>query len=631
MAYSSNGSEETLEDASLCSVCFEKFKSPRTLPCRHSFCHACLSSSIEASCKEKEAPAGFRCPLCREFTPGVGEQKKWVNQFPINDVLVNILEISKVKLCGACKIENEEVPGVNYCFECQEAMCESCIKSHRKIAFTRSHTVCPLNEAIDADLHPNVYKTCQEHHGRLVELVCNDHDQLCCTLCVGTNHRKCKSVDTLDVAAGKIKDSGMMKSLDENMKEYEQKLLKTKCSMEENMDNLDDEADILTKKIEKMEEDLIAHVREAKGVALEKIAKTTKTSKEKINKSTESVDDQIQCIKKCQQTLADIDTTSDMVQQVVVFFRTKQINQNLQNSSIKKTLMTSKVKKGRDVGDIKNQILFPTLEHLECMQDINSKIDIGKATLKAEVSFSVEDKNIYSGEFLFDGSILFPQHLSPPQAECVVFNRNGNQIRRISIDYTPAFVCFFGKEIYISCSSGIIIVLSSETFAVLRSMTTKKSCYGLDLKNDQLYAACMDSIDLMNKNGQKIRSYGVQQSVQCVIVNKHQNMVYSNYVKNTVSAMNSSSKILWTYESPNLRFPYGIEQDSKDNIYIAGKDSNNIHVLSSEGVLLRLFDNIEHPWFIAIPPDDDTTCCICSDNGDMTICRTVCEELQYPI
>ena len=423
-----------------------------------------------------------------------------------------------------------------------------------------------------------------------------------------------------------------MKSLDENMKEYEQKLLKAKRSMEENMDRLDDEADILTKEIEKMEEDLIAHVRKAKGVALEKLAKTTKTSKEKINKSTESVDDQIQCIKKCQQTLADIDTTSDMVQQVVMFFRTKQIHQNLQNSSIKNKAMTSKVKKGCDISEIKNQILFPTLEHLECMQDINSKIDIGKATLIAEVSFSVEYKKIYSGAFLFDGTILFPQYPSPPQAQCVVFNRNGKEIRNISTKSLPVSVCVCGNEIYISCSSGkVIIVLSSETYAVLRSMTTKKPCYGLDIKNDQLYAACTDSIDLMNKNGHMIRSYGVQKEVECVIVNKHQNMVYSNYIKHTVTAMKTSSEILWTYKSPNLRFPYGIEQDSSDNIYIAGKDSNNIHVLSSEGVLLRLFDNIEQPWFIAIPPDDDSTCCICSNNGDMTICRIVCEEFQKHI
>ena len=522
-----------------------------------------------------------------------------------------------------CKIENEEVSGVYYCFECQEAMCESCTKSHRKIASSRSHTVCPLNEAIGANLHPNVYKTCQEHPDKPVELVCNDHEQLCCTLCVGTNHRKCYSVDTLDVAAGKIKDSGMRKNLVENMKEYEQKLLKAKRSMEKNMDNLDDEADILTKEIDKMEEDLIAHVKKIKGVALEKLAKTTKTSKDGINKSIESFDDQIQCFNKCQQALADIDTTSDMVQQVAEFFRTKQINQKLQSSRLKKILITSNVKKGWDVCKIKEQLLFPTLELSVYTHDINGKVDIRKATLKADVSFSVEDKQIYFGAFLIDGSILLPQYWLPPKAQCIFFKRNGKEIRRISTNHEPLSVCVCGNEIYISCGTGkVIIVLSSETFAVLRSMTTKKTCFGLDIKNDQLYVACMDSIDLMDKNGEMIRSYGVQKSVECVIVN-NQNLVYSNYEKDIVSAMNTSSKTLWTYESPNLRSPYGIGQDSKDNIYIAGKKSNNIHVLSSEGVLLRLFDDIEKPCFIAIPPDDDSTCCICSNNGDMTIYRIV--------
>nr|XP_022297633.1 uncharacterized protein LOC111106999 [Crassostrea virginica] len=619
MAYSTNGSEETLEDASLCSLCFEKFKSPRTLPCRHSFCHVCLSSTIESSCKEKEDPAGFRCPLCREFTPGVGEQKKWVNQFPINDVLVHILEISKTKLCGACKSENEEIPCINYCFECQEAMCEACTKFHGKLASSRSHTICPLHKAMGADLQPNNYKTCRKHPDRPVELVCNDHEQLCCALCAGTNHRKCKSVDTLDVTAGKIKDSDMIQILEENMKEYKENLLKAKRSMEENIDRLDDEADIFTKEIEKMEEDLIIHVKKAKDRALEKLAKATKTSKEKINKSTEIVDDQVQCIMKCQQTQADINTTSDVVKQVVEFFKTKQIYQKLQRSSIKKVI-TTKVKRECDVDEIKNQILFPTLEHIEFLQDINGKIDIRHATLKTEISFSVENEQIYFGEFLIDGSILLPQYWSDL---CLLYDRNGNQIRKISTKPNALSVCLNGNEIYISCGTDkVIIVLSSETFAVSRSMTTEKPCYGLDVKYDQLYVACMDSIDLMDKNGEIIRSYGVQKSVECVIVN-NQNMVYSNYEQHTVSAMSTSSQILWTYESPNLRFPFGIEHDSRDNVYITGKDSNNIHVLSFEGVLLRVFDNIKQPWFIAIPPDDDSTCCICSNKGDMTICRIV--------
>ena len=263
------------------------------------------------------------------------------------------------------------------------------------------------------------------------------------------------------------------------MKEYELKLLRAKHSMEENMDKLDDAANILTKEMEKMEEDLIAHVRKAKNIAVEKLAKATKTSKEKINKSTESVDDQIQCIKKCQQTLTDINTTSDMLKQVAEFFRTKEIDQKLQSSSIKEVLIMSKVKKGCDVGKIKKQWTFPSLEHSECTQSLNS--DIWKATLKVDKSFSVDQKEILFGAFLMDGSIFFPQYRPFDyfsKSLCLLFNRDGKQIKRFSTDYTPLAVCQDSKEIYVSCGiSKVIIVLSSETFKVVRCMATKKNMF----------------------------------------------------------------------------------------------------------------------------------------------------------
>ena len=69
------------------------------------------------------------------------------------------------------------------------------------------------------------------------------------------------------------------------MKEYEQKLLRAKHSMEENMEQLDDAAYILTKEMEKMEEDLIAHVRKAKNIAVEKLAKAKKLVKKKLKKT----------------------------------------------------------------------------------------------------------------------------------------------------------------------------------------------------------------------------------------------------------------------------------------------------------------------------------------------------------
>jgi hypothetical protein len=122
----------------------------------------------------------------------------------------------------------------------------------------------------------------------------------------------------------------------------------------------------------------------------------------------------------------------------------------------------------------------------------------------------------------------------------------------------------------------------------------------------------------MKKNGEVVHSYEVPEIVECVIVTKRGDIVYSCHTIGTVSAMMQNGKNIWTYSHPNLKFSYGLEKDSKDNIYITGKNSGNTHVLSSEGVLVRVFENMGTPWFVAISPDE-TTWCVCSDKKDMTI------------
>lgn len=66
----------TVNDDRVCSICIEKFKSPRYLPCNHSFCTICLSSYIASQCKFTEPRLGFHCPLCRVYTPSDGESDK---------------------------------------------------------------------------------------------------------------------------------------------------------------------------------------------------------------------------------------------------------------------------------------------------------------------------------------------------------------------------------------------------------------------------------------------------------------------------------------------------------------------------------------------------------------------------
>lgn len=86
-------------DMTICSICFEKFKVPRILPCSHIFCQICISSYIESSCKSKEAPVGFSCPLCREFVPAPAafdKPNKWAKCFRVCDIIEKFVKIREL-------------------------------------------------------------------------------------------------------------------------------------------------------------------------------------------------------------------------------------------------------------------------------------------------------------------------------------------------------------------------------------------------------------------------------------------------------------------------------------------------------------------------------------------------------
>ena len=65
----SNDDWEEIEKEITCSICYELFTDPFTLPCLHTFCKSCIQKSVENGLAE--VPEGFfECPLCCAHVKG---------------------------------------------------------------------------------------------------------------------------------------------------------------------------------------------------------------------------------------------------------------------------------------------------------------------------------------------------------------------------------------------------------------------------------------------------------------------------------------------------------------------------------------------------------------------------------
>ena len=178
-----------------CSVCSYIFKDPRSLPCGHTFCLACL----ESCCQDKKPGDTVQCQLCKENFVLLESGAKG---FPKNTFIEELkikqkLLYSKESSCDACSsgescsMETEQL-AVAFCTVCQQNLCISCDSTHR---CQKAQEVAELGHRRDQTAY------CEEHVGEKVELYCEDCKVLLCTMCFLTSHSSHSCHDSKDTVA----------------------------------------------------------------------------------------------------------------------------------------------------------------------------------------------------------------------------------------------------------------------------------------------------------------------------------------------------------------------------------------------------------------------------------------------
>ena len=121
-------------------------------------------------------------------------------------------DVEKIVLCGACLSANENRPAVKFCLDCSQPICQQCVDSHGKINQIRNHKLVDKVDDESAKIAALVSSclSCANHPDKNVELVCKDHDVMCCITCVTVGHRNCRQVsEIVSEAKALIASSGV--------------------------------------------------------------------------------------------------------------------------------------------------------------------------------------------------------------------------------------------------------------------------------------------------------------------------------------------------------------------------------------------------------------------------------------
>ena len=309
---------ETLGSAkevkNVCPICFESFKTLRYLPCYHTFCHNCLSSYILSTCKFKENPVGFPCPLCRQFVPApssLGEPEKWTDLIPINKVVQAMCK-KKDHYCDACKRADEEEVATDWCKSCLESPCRTCVICHKRSAASESHELIPLSNVVNVPIEIENRASCKDHNAP-VEYMCVDHEELCCPKCVCTNHRKCIRVDEIEKTAENLIQSQTLEKLGQEILKHNDVLIQAKTEGEATMKYIDETSDRILEESSNVRNKLVRHINALVEAHYNDLAQKVKEQKGRLATFIDTVTDRQFLMTQYSKNLTDTEKTTPSV------------------------------------------------------------------------------------------------------------------------------------------------------------------------------------------------------------------------------------------------------------------------------------------------------------------------------
>ncbi|OWF47239.1 tripartite motif-containing protein 2-like [Mizuhopecten yessoensis] len=201
-------------EISLCSLCNETFRSPKVLTCLHSFCKTCLEDHIGKSLVQN-GQRYFPCPTCEAEVdmPSDALPGKYANAFNEDRFMEKLVELINAmkegKLCDNCERREENVTAGNWCMDCHDALCDSCLKVHTHGKFTSGHVVIAVEDMrkmpLETIMKKNNKVPCMKHN-EIITLYCVDCRDPLCVQCMAVSHRRCENVVTVNDAMSSSTD-----------------------------------------------------------------------------------------------------------------------------------------------------------------------------------------------------------------------------------------------------------------------------------------------------------------------------------------------------------------------------------------------------------------------------------------
>ena len=559
---------DTLQDRIVCSSCKKQYRSPKTLPCLHSFCLSCLQ---ELSTSDSMGST-VECPQCNKQVrvPG-NDLTNFSSAFSIirQVELFNFLQKVNGRVDIRCeKCSSKSVKACSYCRDCGKFICDLCVQIHKSWFEFQKHKLLTLRELKDCfkDHIPQkiVPSQCGLHQ-RQCTVFCETCKEQICHECIVKLHRD-HEYNMLEESAVSHK-TRLRDSLD-SILDMPCKLEKAITTINAISHNFCGKGKVVTDEINFVFDKLEREVMVRRQLLLQELATL-------VDSKVQLLQDQSKALEKCKDKVS---SCREFVDQMIAsrhnsefFILEKQMDARI--NEVKKEFSRMELTPAEE----------PEVYFSFDQQIIEQAVKAG----------SVSDGSILyagtKGSLLFDANEVITFYVALSSA---FYKNKGNatdDIRAEIQSLRDRSIC------------GATVAVSNSGFAKMQCSFSERGRYAVHIKMGTRHISGSPYVfyvkPLPTQFQAPVKSIGKLNSPRGITVNKKYQIVVTEEAKHIMSVFGKKSKKMVCVGSlgpkeSDFNHPMGVACDSDDYIYVADSKNDRIQKFDKEGEFVTMFSGV---------------------------------------
>ncbi|XP_063399432.1 uncharacterized protein LOC134684074 [Mytilus trossulus] len=505
--------------------------------------------------------------------------------------------------CEPCTARGKTPSAFQWCTECEEALCSECTEAHKVQKMSRSHHLVEIGKIPNKiDLSYN----CSKHQHLLFDYFCVDHDVICCKECLPKDHRACKNISSIDIASKRFKKSQAFLDFEEQLHFILETLEKMKKNRKENSSRLELGETKIRKEIAKAKENFIKHLESLEKSLLKQLTELNNKDMTVIKRHEKDIGELVKLTKAQKEALEFVRDHCSEKQAFVSIHSSKPILDDIENKvkqlteSFVDTSLKFIEKHSKeyltDIGSIElketpSSVSTVPYKQRQSQVPVVLKQNIKSLTYLYDIDMKGEELNGVTGITISDDEILM---FCDVKTHKVYFcDENDTYQSYINSKYQPWDIAAIPGKTTAVMSSGYdqyIQLIDIDRHKILKQVEVKQGeRYGVAATKENIYIGSGGKINVLDLRGNFVRTIqlkNVDDFAYYISVCSNGNICYST--SNEVQCITSAGEPVFSYTSPDLRDARGIQIDDADNLLVLGRDSQNIHILTSSGTLVDI-------------------------------------------